>query len=128
MLKTWDERYLFVPMRYFVTDIVENWSHVDAHQTCPVHLYVDYGANIDEIRQKFIELVKEHELWDGETEPAMLVISVSEDTIELRGTVASNSPNNAWALECAVREQMLSYLYKEHKADLPTERITFKEG
>lgn len=128
VLKTWDERHLFVPMRYFVTDIVENWSHPKAHQTRPVYLYVDYGANIDEIRQKFIELVKDHDNWDGDTEPAMLVVSVSEDTIELRGALASNSPDNAWALECDIREQMLAYLHNEQKPYLPAERITFKEG
>lgn len=127
ILKTWDERRLFVPMRHFVNEVVENWSHPDSHQTRPVYLYVDYGVNIDDIRQKFIEVTKAHELWDGETEPMLLAISVSEDTIELRGALASNNPDDAWALECDVREQMLTYLYDEQKPYLPAERMTFKE-
>ncbi len=126
-LKTWDERRYFVPMRHFITETVENWSHPDSHQTRPLYLYVDYGANIDDIRQKFIEVTKANEGWDGETEPEMLALSVNKDTIELRGTVASDSPLKAWTLECEVREKMLAYLYSEQKPYLPAERLMFKD-
>ncbi len=128
VLKTWDERRLIVPMRHFITEIVENWSHTESHQTCVVYLYVDYGADIAAIRQKYIGLVKAHALWDGETEPEMFTVSISERTIKLRGTVVSDSPLNAWTLECEVREQILSYLYQQQKPYLPTERITVKNN
>ncbi|MGM8884491.1 mechanosensitive ion channel family protein [Psychrobacter sp. 1U2] len=127
VLKTWDERRLIIPMRHFVTEIVENWSHTQSHQTRPVYLYVDYGVDVEVIRKKFIEVVKDQELWDGETEPELFVTEVTEDTITLRGALASDSPFNAWILECQVREVMLAYLYEEQKSYLPTERITFKE-
>jgi small-conductance mechanosensitive channel len=128
VLKTWDERRLIVPMRHFVTETVENWSHTEVHQTCVVYLYVDYGADIDAIRQKYIALVKTHELWDGQTEPELITVSITETAIKLRGTVASDSPLNAWTLECKIREQMLSYLHQEQKEYLPTERLTFKNS
>ncbi len=127
VLKTWDERRLIVPMRYFITEVIENWSHTEVHQTCVVYLYVDYGADIDAIRQKYIELVKAHELWDGETEPELFTVSVDENTIKLRGSLSSEGPLSAWTLECAIREQMLSYIYQEQKSYLPTERFTLKE-
>lgn len=126
VLKTWDERRLIVPMRHFITETVENWSHTESHQTCVVYLYVDYGADIEAIRQKYIELVKAHELWDGETEPEMFAVSVSETGTKLRGSLSSDGPLSAWTLECAIREQMLSYIYQQQKAYLPTERVTFK--
>ncbi len=128
VLKTWDERRLIVPMRHFVTETVENWSHTEVHQTCAVYLYVDYGADIDAIRQKYIALVKTHELWDGDTEPELITVSITETAIKLRGTVASDGPLNAWALECKIREQMLSYLHQEQREYLPTERLTFKKS
>lgn len=128
VLKTWDERRLIVPMRHFITEIIENWSHTESHQICVVYLYVDFGADIASIRKKYVELVKENPLWDGETEPELVTLSVSETRIELRGTVASDGPLNAWALECEVREQMLSYIYQQQKEFLPTERLTFKTG
>ena len=128
VLKTWDERRLIIPMRHFVTEIVENWSHTESHQTRPVYLYVDYGVDIEVIRQKFIEVVKDNKLWDGETEPELIATAVNEDTITLRGALASDSPLNAWTLECEVREVMLAYLHAEQKPYLPAERITFKDS
>ncbi|WP_227679703.1 mechanosensitive ion channel family protein [Psychrobacter frigidicola] len=126
VLKTWDERRLFVPMRHFVSEIIENWSHPEAHQTRLVYLYVDYGVKIDKVRQKFIEVVKAHELWDGVVEPGLTATSVTENNIKLLGTLSSDSADNAWILECDVREQMLGYLYDEQKAYLPTERLSFE--
>lgn len=127
VLQTWDERRLIIPMRHFVTEIVENWSHTDSHQTSVIYLYVDYGANIEEIRQHYIKLVKANDLWDGKTEPEMYTVSVSENTIKLRGSQASDSPINAWRLECQVREQMLSYLYEQQHAYLPADRLILKD-
>lgn len=124
VLKTWDERRLIVPMRNFSTDVIENWSHTEAHQTCPVFLYVDYGADIDVIRQKFIEVTKNSELWDGKTEPEVYVVEVTERTIKLRGAVSGIGPIEGWTLSCDVREAMLSYLFREQNAYLPMERIS----
>ncbi|WP_254423186.1 mechanosensitive ion channel family protein [Psychrobacter sp. DAB_AL32B] len=126
VLKTWDERRLIVPMRHFITEIVENWSHTESHQTSVIYLYVDYGADIAAIRQKYIELVKENALWDSETEPEMFTVSVSESSIKLRCSQAADGPLDAWTLECEVREQMLSYLYEQQKAYLPAERLIVK--
>lgn len=127
-IKTWDERRLFVPMRYFVNQTIENLSHPESHLTRTVSLLVDYGINVDDIRQKYSEVVKASQYWDGETEPMLQVLSVARDTIELYGTIAANNPDDAWMLECEVREQMLKYLYDKQKPYLPAERITFKEN
>ena len=126
VLKTWDERRLIVPMRHFITEIVENWSHTESHQTSVIYLYVDYGADIDAIRQKYIELVKKNELWDSKIEPELYTVSVSESSIKLRCSQASDGPLNAWTLECEVREAMMSYLYTEQKDYLPVERLIVK--
>ncbi|MGP9556819.1 mechanosensitive ion channel family protein [Psychrobacter sp. AOP7-A1-24] len=128
VLKTWDERRLIVPMRELITEKVENWSHTEVHQTCPVFLYIDYGADIDAIREKFTSMVKENELWDNKTEPEMYVVDVTENTIQLRGAVSSIGPIEAWTLACEIREQMLGYLYTQQNKYLPTERFTLTKG
>ncbi|WP_367111517.1 mechanosensitive ion channel family protein [uncultured Psychrobacter sp.] len=126
-IKTWDERRLFVPMRYFVTETVENWSHPDPHQTFTVSMLVDYGIKVDDVRKKYVEVVQGSEYWDGKTEPMLQVLSVDRDTIELYGTLAADNPDDGWMLQCEVREHLLAYLYDEQKPYLPAERITFKE-
>lgn len=127
-IKTWDERRLFVPMRHFVSHTVENWSHPESHQTRTISLLVDYGINVDDIRQKYIEVVKASEYWDGKTEPMLQVLSVARDTIELYGTLAAQDPNQAWMLECEVRERMLAYLYDKQTPYLPAERVALQKN
>lgn len=127
VLKTWDERRLVVPMRELITDTVENWSHTEVHQTCPVFLFVDYGADIDAIRQQFISAAKDNKLWDKKTEPEIFVVEVTEHSIKLRGAVSAVGPIEAWTLACEIREQMLGYLYREHKPYLPADRLVLKD-
>ena len=128
VLKTWDERRLIVPMRQLITERVENWSHTEVHQICPVFLYIDYGADIEAIRQQFISVVKDNKLWDNKTEPEIFVVEVTESTIQLRGAVSAAGPIEAWTLACEIREQMLNYLYREQKRYLPAERIIYQEA
>ncbi len=128
VLKTWDERRLIVPMRQLITERVENWSHTEVHQTCPVFLYIDYGADIEAIRQQFVSVTKDNELWDNETEPEIFVVKVTENTIQLRGAVSAVGPIEAWTLACEVREQMLGYLHQQQNKYLPTERFTLTES
>lgn len=122
-IKTWDERRLFVPMRYFVTETVENWSHPDPHQTRTIYLLTDYGIAVDEVRKKFVEVVKNNSYWDGQTEPTLQVLSTKRDTLQLYGTIAADNPDDAWLLECQVREQMVTYLSDKQQHYLPAERI-----
>lgn len=127
VLKTWDERRLIVPMRELITEMVENWSHTEVHQTCPVFLYIDYGADINAIRQQFISVVKDNKLWDNKTEPEIFVVEVTEKTIQLRGAVSAVGPVEAWTLACEIREQMLDYLYREQKHYLPAEHLVLRQ-
>ncbi len=126
VLKTWDERRLIVPMRQLITERVENWSHTEVHQTCPVFLYIDYGADIDAIRQHFISVVKDNKLWDNKTEPEIFVVEVTENNIQLRGSVSAIGPMEAWTLACEVREKMLGYLHEQQNKYLPSERVIVK--
>ncbi|PNK59518.1 mechanosensitive ion channel family protein [Psychrobacter sp. FDAARGOS_221] len=124
VLKTWDDRRLIIPMKNLVTEIVENWSHTSSTQSSCIYLYVDYGADIDSIEKKFVELAQAHELCSEEIEPQMQVTGVTETTIILRGKLTADSPINAFNLECDIRKQMLDYLGEQHTDHLPTDRIT----
>ena len=111
VFKTWNQRRLIVPMKDLVTEKIENWSHTNVSQSSAVYLYIDYGADIEDIRNKFKKYVSEHELYDGDEEPQVLVSEVTEDTIKMRCKVSSDSPQNAWHLS-DIREKMLEYIQK----------------
>ena len=98
--------------------------------TSPIVLFnpIDYGADIEAIRQQFVSVTKDNELWDNETEPEIFVVKVTENTIQLRGAVSAVGPIEAWTLACEVREQMLGYLHQQQNKYLPTERFTLTES
>jgi len=120
-MRTWDERRLLVPMYELVTERIENWSHTERQQAASVYIYVDYHADIAAVREKFLELVKDSELWSGIEDPEVIAYGFLEDRVLLRGKASASSPGNAWTLECNLREQLVSYL-QEHPDFLPRER------
>ncbi len=120
-IRTWDERRFLVPMHTLITERIENWDHTNRQQAGSVYMYVDYQADIAAIRETFFDLVKASDLWTGVAEPEVLVYAFLEDRVVLRGKAAARNPANAWALECNLREQLVSYL-QEHPEFLPRER------
>jgi small-conductance mechanosensitive channel len=123
-IRTWDQRRLVVPLRYFLTHPVENWSMKDAHLIKPIHFYVDYAADIEPIRKKFDELVRNAEEWDETAAPTVEVTAVTERTIEVRALCSAKNPITAWVLHCRLREEMLEFLREwDEGRYLPRERI-----
>lgn len=124
VIRTWDERRILLPLRDIITEKVENWTHTDTHLVKPIYLYVDYDTDVKAVREKFCELVEQHELYDGETEPKLLVTDMSDEVITLRCAVSGKNPEDAWALECDVREQLLKFLQDLNDGKhLPRQRV-----
>lgn len=126
VLLTWDNRRLIVPMRYFVTEVVENWTHTDVYQSMSVYFYVDYKADIDKIFEKFKQCCLDNNKYDSEVEPQMVIYEMSDKFITLRGVIHSDTPSNAWDICCQVRKQMLAFL-KTHDGYLPKDRVILQD-
>lgn len=110
-IKTWDARRLVVPIQHFVSKPFENWSKNDSFLTKPIYLHIDYRADVDRIRTKFMELVKADEDWDGEQEdPECLVTDSDGDTLTVRLTAGAADPSAAWSMSCRIREAMFTWL------------------
>ncbi|MGI9526741.1 MAG: mechanosensitive ion channel family protein [Weeksellaceae bacterium] len=122
VIKTWDNRRLILPMKKLVVDTIENWSHTMAPTSSGIFLYVDYTADVDKIRGYFINLVKQHRLWNNEVEPELIVYASDRETFTLRAKVSSDTPNHTWNMECEIREQMLKYL-SQNEDVLPKQRL-----
>ncbi len=110
VIKTWDERRLIIPLKYFITNPFENWSMNDPHMLKPIILHADFKTDVDRLREKFSELLKGHELYDGESEPTVQVVDSDNMAMEIRCLVSSNDSSNAWQLHCDLREAMISFL------------------
>lgn len=127
-LRTWDERRIVVPVRYFVSKPFENWSVKDARIYSTIKLVLDHTANIDVLRTKFIELAKGR---DGVIDHDKLCAYVSGQTSngqEMSFYVMSPDPSSAWETEMELREDLLTFIRENHPEWWPRERVAGEGG
>ncbi|MEX5220038.1 MAG: mechanosensitive ion channel [Nitrospira sp.] len=123
-IRTWDARRLVVPVAYFISHPFENWSMRESNVLSVIHLFVDYGTNIELVRAKFAELLRSCPLWDGRAEPSLQVIGVREQCIELRAICSAKDGPTAWNLSCLLREQLVAFIQSlENGRFLPKYRL-----
>lgn len=128
-IRTWDQRRLVVPLQYLLSQPVENWTKVSPNLTRPIKVYVDYTTDVQQIREKFHDMVTEHELSDDEKEPTVQVTGCSEETLEVRALCHAKTPSDAWDLHCEMREKLVAYVQQlEDGKYLPRERIRMIEA
>jgi small-conductance mechanosensitive channel len=123
--RTWDDRRLIIPIKYFINEHFDNWSKTDEYLTKPIYLNVDYRADVQRIREKFFELLERDEEWDPDIDdPKVLVYECGDETMTVRLTCGAKDPSSAWWLHCRMREQILAWLQGvENGAWLPRQRV-----
>ncbi|MEQ8897591.1 MAG: mechanosensitive ion channel [Roseovarius sp.] len=127
-LRTWDERRIVVPVRYFVSKPFENWSVKDARIYSTIRLVLDHSADIEELRDKFIEFAKAR---DGVIDHDKLCAYVSGQTSEgqeMSFYVMSPDPSSGWETEMQLREDLLAYIREHHPDWWPRERVAGESG
>ncbi|WP_338766805.1 mechanosensitive ion channel domain-containing protein [Bernardetia sp. ABR2-2B] len=124
IIKTWDERRVIIPLKHFITEPFENWSMNDPHLMKPIMIYTDFYIDVEKVRSKFSELLKESDNYDEKEPPKLQVIGSSKEGIEMRALCSAKDPSTAWDLHCDVREKLLKYVAElENGAYLAKERI-----
>lgn len=123
-IRTWDDRRVIVPLAYFISHPFENWSKSNTRILKPIYLYADYRVDVDQVRQKFRELLEQSEGWDRTVDPVFQVTGMSEKTIELRALCSAKNATDAWDLHCEIRESLIGYLRTmEEGRYLPKDRV-----
>ena len=117
VVRLWDLRRLVVPLSYFIEKPFQNWTYEGAAQIGAVLLRVGYTVSVDELRQKFEEIVRESPLWDGKVS-RLEVTDVAIDAMELRALISARNPGQTWTLRCEVREKLVAFLQAQHRQRL----------
>ncbi|QHS58643.1 mechanosensitive ion channel family protein [Chitinophaga agri] len=126
VLGIWDQRKLILPINYFIEKPFQNWTRTGSAILGTAFLYLDYTAPIDILRVEFERLLKDQPLWDKRVQ-VMQVTNISERTVEVRMLVSANSSGKAFDLRCYLRENMLSYIQKNHAYCLPKTRALLED-
>ena len=122
-LRTWDERRIIVPVKYFVSRPFENWSVKDARLMKTVRLWLDHAADAEVLRETFETLAKD---LDGVIEPESLACFVTdhnEHGQEITCYVMTPDPSTGWEVEMRLREQILAFNRANHPDWWPRERV-----
>ena len=121
VVKLWDWRRMIVPLTYFIEKPFQNWTREGSALIGIVMIYVDYRAPVGIIREKFNEILKQSNKWDGNV-AALQVTDFKEATMELRCLMSARSGGTAFDLRCEVREKLIDFLQREHPEALPHSR------
>ncbi len=125
VIKTWDLRRVVVPLKYFIDHPFENWSMTDSKLLRTFFVFVDYRTNVEQVRKRFAELTRSHELFNRHKDPDLIVYELTEESVKLRCTVSAEDSSKAWTLHCDVREGLLEYIQQlEEEKILPRERYS----
>lgn len=124
IIKLWDWRRMVVPLSYFIEKPFQNWTRETAALIGAVHLYLDYNAPIDELREKLNQIARESSLCDDRV-VVLQVSDAKEHTIEVRALVSARSAPATWDLRCEVREKLIAFLRTEYPDALPRTRQQF---
>jgi small-conductance mechanosensitive channel len=121
VVKLWDWRRMIVPLSYFIEKPFQNWTRDGSALMGSVMFYLDYATPIEAVRSKLDEIVKQHELWDGQV-CNLKVTNIKPDTIEVRALVSARSAGASGDLCAAIREQMITFLQQQYPESLPRRR------
>jgi hypothetical protein len=100
----------------------QNWTRASTSLIGSVYWYLDYSVPVDEVRPKFLELVKASPLWDGQV-AALQVSDATERTMQVRGIMSAASSGAAWDLRCEIREKLIAWLLEAYPHALPRTRM-----
>jgi len=117
-VRIWDDRRLTMPVSYFNSQPYENWSRGGSQITGTVFLHLDHSAPVAALREHLGEFVRTRADWDGR-DYGLVVTDSTPTAIVVRATMTAADADDVWTLRCAVREELLSWLWREHPYALP---------
>lgn len=110
IVRTWDLKRKVIPLKTVISESFDNLSTTNSQSLLEIELKADYRIDVSQVREKFKELVKNSEDWDGEREPTLQVEGITDKVIKMRCMCSGKDYPTAWNLHCEVREKLIKYV------------------
>ncbi|WP_036528125.1 mechanosensitive ion channel family protein [Nocardia sp. CNY236] len=117
-VRVWDDRRLTMPVSYFNSKPYENWSKGGPQITGTVFLYLDHSTPVAQLRAHLHTYLRTRADWDGRAWN-LLVTDSTPTGIVVRASMSARNADEVWTLRCAVREELLGWLARDHAYALP---------
>lgn len=121
VVKIWDLRRLVLPITYFTDKPFQNWTRSSAQILGSVFIFTDYTVHVDDLRNRFSQILDKTELWDKEVK-VVHVTDATEKTMKIRFLMSAKDSPTAWELRCLVREKLIAYIQEQYPEALPRTR------
>lgn len=122
----WDERRLVLPSTYFTSQPFESWTRKSDQVLGTVYMDLDWRVPIDEVRAHFRSVVEASPAWDGRS-ASVLVTDARGGFVTVRFVISAANSDDQWDLRCSVREEMVTWLQREHPDALPVTRVRVED-
>lgn len=117
-VRTWDERRVTLPVSYFTSRPFENWSRGGAQMTGTVFVHCDHSTPMVSMRAHLREFLETCPTWDRRGWD-LAVTDTSPTGVTVRALVTAKDADDLWTTRCAVREELVGWLAREHPTALP---------
>ncbi|RVT84110.1 mechanosensitive ion channel [Rhodobacteraceae bacterium CCMM004] len=107
-LEIWNGNRLVVPVAEFVSEAFENWSLVTSDMIWPVELTLAQEADVDALRERFVEIAEAEDELAPKDEAKVLVLSQDAFGKVVRFYCPSEDPSTGWDMSCRMREKLLA--------------------
>lgn len=126
VVHVWDERRLILPCTYFTTQSYESWTRHSDKILGTVYMDLDWRVPVEKVREKFDAVLASTDLWDGRASNVRVTGSQG-GLITVRFLISAKDSDDQWLLMCLVREELVTWMQKEHPEALPTTRVALTE-
>lgn len=127
-LRTWDDRRMIVPVKYFVSHPFENYSMQDEKLTRTFDLVLDHDAEPDALREEWQAVVADDEDALPDENNKVLTMGHDHNGQTLRFYCTAKDASTSWDMHARMRETMLKWIRAEHPEWWPRERVVDAEG
>lgn len=108
-LRTWDERRVIAPVSTFTGESFENWTKQDASLMTHVELELDNRADVDALREEFLQFAQQDEDVIDPEDAVCEVVGQHARAKTVRFMARASDPKTGWSMHCRMREHMLAY-------------------
>ncbi|NHC47020.1 mechanosensitive ion channel family protein [Motilibacter aurantiacus] len=117
----WDERRLVLPTSWFTSNPFQNWTRKESRVLGAVQLHLDFATPLEELRRHARDVIEGSPLWDRR-DWVLQVTDTTETTMVVRVLASAHDAPSAFDLRCDIREQLLTWLQRNHPYALPRTR------
>ncbi|MBN2713886.1 MAG: mechanosensitive ion channel family protein [Planctomycetes bacterium] len=120
VIKRWDWLRYIIPNSTMLTKEFVNYSIYDNNRWVYVEFWVDYDADLDEVRRISLEAPKGSKFINDAEDTRFWVVDMDKDAVKCMVVAWTTQPSDGWMLSIDIRSELVKQLKKK---DIKTQGV-----